>query len=51
LDTLIFLLILFTFLAMWGRQRWLVYSLFLTSLAATCLLFVCHASNALNLNF
>ncbi|WP_198000651.1 DUF5993 family protein [Gimesia fumaroli] len=51
MDTLIFLLILLIFLAMWIRKRWLVYSLFLTSLVATYLLFLCHASNSLELNF
>ncbi|WP_390620737.1 DUF5993 family protein [Gimesia algae] len=51
LDTLILLLILFTFIAMRGRRRWPVYLPFFVSLVATFLLFLSHASDALNLNF
>ena len=51
LDTIIFVLIFFTLLAMRTGRRWLVLTLFFTSLAATMLLFNHHATSALNLNF
>jgi hypothetical protein len=51
LDTIIFILIFFTLLAMRTGRRWLVLTLFFTSLAATMLLFNHHATSALNLNF
>ncbi|QDT77126.1 hypothetical protein GmarT_05370 [Gimesia maris] len=51
LDTLILLLILFTFFAMRWRKRWFVYLPFFVSLMATFLLFLCHATDSLKLNF
>jgi hypothetical protein len=51
MDTIIFLLILGTLLAMGSRRRWLVLALFLGSLAAVLLLFAHHATNRLPLNF
>ncbi|MFI4873919.1 MAG: DUF5993 family protein [Blastopirellula sp. JB062] len=51
MDTIIFLLILITFVAMRGPRRWPVYCSFFASLIATFLLFQAHASDALQLNF
>jgi hypothetical protein len=51
LDTLIFILILFTLLAMRTGRRWLVLTLFFVSLAATMLLFNHHVTSTLDLNF
>jgi hypothetical protein len=50
-DTIIFILIFFTLLAMYTRQRRLVLTLYFVSLAATMLLFNHHVTSALNLNF
>jgi hypothetical protein len=51
LDTIIFVLIFFTFLAMRTRKRWLALTLYFVSLAATMLLFNYHVTSELNLNF
>lgn len=51
MDTIIFILILFTLLAMRTGRRWLVLTLFFTSLAATMLLFNHHVTSSLDLNF
>ena len=51
LDTIIFVLIFFTLLAMRTGKRWLVLTLFFTSLAATMLLFNYHVTSQLDLNF
>jgi hypothetical protein len=51
LDTIIFILILFTLLAMRTGRRWLVLMLFFVSLAATMLLFNHHVTSTLDLNF
>src|SRR4051794_10069150 len=51
MDTIIFLLIFATLLAMSSGRRWLVVVLFLVTLAATLLLFSYHATSKLNLNF
>jgi hypothetical protein len=51
LDTIIFILIFFTLLAMGTGRRWLVLTLFFASLAATMLLFNHHATSTLDLNF
>jgi hypothetical protein len=50
MDTIIFLLILCTLLAMRG-PRWLVLVLFTAALTATVLLFNSHATSHLSLNF
>jgi len=51
LDTIIFVLIFFTLLAMRTRKRWLALTLYFVSLAATMLLFNHHVTSELNLNF
>ena len=51
LDTIIFVLIFLTLLAMRTGRRWLVLTLYFVSLAATMLLFNHHATSQLNLNF
>jgi hypothetical protein len=51
LDTIIFVLIFFTLLAMGTGRRWLVLTLYFVSLAATLLLFNYHVTSQLNLNF
>lgn len=51
MDTVIFLMILGTLLAMGSPRRWLVPALFLTALTATLLLFRYHATSQLPLNF
>jgi hypothetical protein len=51
LDTIIFLLIFGTLLAMRGRSRGLVLALFFAALTATVLLFNHHVTNRLPLNF
>lgn len=51
LDTILFLLIFCTMIAMRIGKRWLVLSLFFLSLSATLLLFNHHVTNKLNLNF
>ncbi len=51
MDTIIFILIFFTLLAMRTGKRWLVLTLFFASLTATMLLFNHHASSTLDLNF
>jgi hypothetical protein len=51
LDTLIFVLIFATLLAMRSRRRWLTLALFLVSLTATVLLFKHHVTSSLPLNF
>jgi hypothetical protein len=51
LDTIIFVLIFFTLLAMRTRRRWLVLTLYFASLAATMLLFNHHVTSELDLNF
>jgi hypothetical protein len=51
LDTLIFVLIFATLLAMRSRRRWLTLTLFLISLTATVLLFKHHVTSSLPLNF
>ena len=51
MDTIIFILILLTLLAMGTGRRWLVLTLFFTSLAATMLLFNHHVTSSLDLNF
>ena len=51
MDTIIFVLILLTLLAMRLRRRWLVLALYFVSLAATMLLFDHHVTSALDLNF
>jgi hypothetical protein len=50
-DTLIFLLILSTLLAMAAGKRPLALGLFAASLLATLLLFGGHVTSPLNLNF
>jgi hypothetical protein len=50
-DTLIFLLIFGTLLAMRGRKRSVAVGLFLVSVLATMLLFGSHITSSLNLNF
>ena len=51
MDTLIFALILATFIAQLTGRRRLAISLFLVSLAATGLLFRIHVSDPLGLSF
>lgn len=51
MDTIIFLLILGTLLAMSKRRGWLVLCLFFAALAATVLLFNYHMTSRLPLNF
>jgi hypothetical protein len=51
MDTIIFLLILATFLALWTGRRRLGLTLFITSLAATLLLYNHHATSTLALSF
>jgi Family of unknown function (DUF5993) len=51
MDTIIFILILATLLAMNGRRRWLVLTLFLIACLATLGLFAVHATDRLGLNF
>jgi Family of unknown function (DUF5993) len=51
MDTLIFLGIFVTFLAMRGRRRWLSLGLFFLSLITMLLLFYHHATSHLPLNF
>jgi hypothetical protein len=51
LDTIIFLLIGGTLLAMRGQRRWLTFALFFAALAATVLLFNHHVTSQLPLNF
>lgn len=51
MDTIIFVLIFLTFLAMRTRRRWLVLTLYFVSLAATMLLFNYHVTSQLDLNF
>jgi hypothetical protein len=51
LDTIIFVLILATFLAMRAGCRWLALLLFLVSLTATLLIFRHHVTSELPLNF
>jgi hypothetical protein len=51
LDTIVFVLIFFTLLAMRAQKRWLVLTLYFVSLAATMLLFNHHVTSELNLNF
>jgi hypothetical protein len=50
-DTIIFILIFFTLLAMYARLRGLVLTLYFVSLVATMLLFNHHVTSELNLNF
>ncbi len=51
MDTIIFLLIFVTFLAMRGQRRWLALGPFFTALSATLLLFYHHVTSHLPLNF
>ncbi|CAA9462979.1 MAG: hypothetical protein AVDCRST_MAG28-3624 [uncultured Rubrobacteraceae bacterium] len=51
MDTIIFVLIFFTLLAMLTGRRWLVLTLFFVSLTATMLLFNYHVTSRLDLNF
>ncbi|MBL8799744.1 MAG: hypothetical protein JNM56_38030 [Planctomycetia bacterium] len=51
MDTIIFLLIGGTLLAMRGPRRWLTLALFFTALVATVLLFNHHVTSSLPLNF
>lgn len=51
MDTIIFVLIFFTLLAMLTRRRWLVLTLYFVSLVATMLLFNYHVTSELDLNF
>jgi hypothetical protein len=51
LDTIIFLLIGGTLLAMRGQRRWLAMGLFFAALTATLLLFRYHVTSQLPLNF
>lgn len=51
MDTIIFLFLFGTLLAMRSRRRWPVLLLFLASLVATLLLFWHHTTDVLPLNF
>jgi Family of unknown function (DUF5993) len=51
MDTIIFLLILATHIALWTGRRRLGLALFIVSLAATLLLFNHHATSTLPLSF
>lgn len=51
MDTIIFLLIFATLLAMWTTRRWLVRLFFFAALTATMLLFWFHVTDGLPLNF
>ena len=51
MDTIIFLLIFGTLLAVRSRRRWLLLILFFASLTAMLLLFNSHATSHLPLNF
>lgn len=51
MDTIIFLLILGTLLAMRSARRGLTLGLFFAALAATALLFKLHVTSSLPLNF
>jgi hypothetical protein len=50
-DTIIFLLILATLVALWTGRRRLGLALFVVSLAATLMLFNHHATSTLSLSF
>jgi len=51
MDTIIFIAIFATFLAMSRRQRWLALGLFFVCLIAVLMLFYHHATSQLPLNF
>jgi hypothetical protein len=51
LDTILFLLLFATLLAMRQRRRWLVLVLFLSSLVLTLVVFRYHVTSELPLNF
>ncbi len=51
LDTIIFVLIFFTLLAIYTGKRWLVLTLYFVSLVAAMLLFNYHVTSDLDLNF